>query len=540
MTEDSVNNKIIKNENDDDDKKNTNENDINVIEGAVNPTEQGPEVQVVPDIQQSPQVYYQNLPGYNQNQPGYYQNQPGYYQEQNQYGYYQGPPASYPPGIIQNQGPYQGYNNQPYYQGYSGQLPYTGQPLDSNGQMQMQMQYNPQQPYSDQIPYPDGNVPFAAQAAAMPGSLEPSEPAPPPVVLYKPTEEQIQKLKIRLRSKYKATLPFDWLGQDSTEWYSSWLLTQKNFVAFRIFVTAYAYWSWCKFQDRFFSDTWNCDMERIMDVTIVIRFGFVWLAFYSVLLGVGGVTLMSLLKLLLPKDNFKKLSDFKVSRTYLSKWRSWAVMGMNYHYDVGTIMASMPLVLLLAIPNFFEVHLTPSVLPSITLPILVLTDYWLAKRVRFNGTYSRRYIFATIFCLCGFGIFWSSIHYYVIRMALAIYTKKSLFAVILPTILLSLGFLSVATVGTDALYNFTRFKAHYLLSNHFKALSPRDVDQISKENEEHYDKKNKAKQEIYLAQLEVLKAEMNALHPNIDFDPNENSHDYDRTESDPGSSTVEI
>lgn len=536
MTEDSTNNKIIKNENDDDDNKSTNENDVNIVDGAVNPTEQGPEVQVVPDIQQSPQVNYQNLPGYNQNQPEYYQNQPGYYQEQNQFGYYQGPPASYPPGNIQNRGPIQGY---------SGQPPYTGQPLDNNGQMQMQ--YNPQQPYSDQIPYPDGNVPFDAQATALPGSLEPSEPAPPPVVLYKPTEEQIQKLKIRLRSKYKATLPFDWLGQDCTEWYSSWLLTQKNFVAFRIFVTAYAYWSWCKFQDRFFSDTWNCDMERIMDVTIVIRFGFVWLAFYSVLLGVGGVTLMSLLKLLLSKDNFKKLSDFKASRSYLSKWRSWAVMGMNYHYDVGTIMASMPLVLLLAVPNFFEVHLTPSVLPSITLPILVLTDYWLSKRIRFNGTYSRRYIFATIFCLCVLGIFWSSIHYYVIRMALAIYTKKSLFAVILPTILLSLGFLSVATVGTDALYNFTRFKAHYLLSNHFKALSPRDVDQISKENEEHYDKKNKAKQEIYLAQLEVLKAEMNALYPKIDFDPNENSHDCDQMESEddldsvvPRSSTVEI
>jgi hypothetical protein len=334
-------------------------------------------------------------------------------------------------------------------------------------------------------------------------------------VFSKPNEEQVQNLAKRLRSKYRIYLPYDWLGQADYDWYESWFMNLGNFVGFRIGLALYALWSLIKFHDRFFNETWDCVMDRLVDTTTLIRFPFVWLSLLSVFIGVGGMTIMSFFKLIVSEATFKKLSSFRASRSSLGQWRDWAVFGINYHYDAAPVMACMPLVLTVLPAGLFETKLALPIWPALTLPLLVLMDTWITKRCRFDGTYIRRYMIITISVLAIIGTLWTCFYSKVIREILAIYTAKALFIEIIPTGLLALAFAAIATLGTDSLYSFSVFKAHYLLANHFDSISARNIDDIVAQNAKHYKIKNEAKlvrQAQEEAAIQALYAEQMAAY----------------------------
>lgn len=419
---------------------------------------------------------------------------PAYYDYQDQaHGY---PPQGYqyPP-----QGP-QGYHYPP--QGYAPHGP------------QGQMPPYPPGPYQDYYGY--GYPPHQQVSSE---GVEPAPKVVPDVVLYKATPEQLEEMKNRLRNKYRANMPFDWLGQIDNQWYSSWMLSQPNFVAFRLGLSVFTYYCWSKFHGEVSGiDNWNNIMELLLDSTTPTRFLFVWICLFVVMIGTGGMALISTLQLFLPKEKFAKFTAYRVGLSSAGLWRSWFLFKINSFYDAAPMMSCVPLILHMAPSPFFVNKLALPMWLSFYLPALIMMDWFMTKRTRYDGSSIRRYTYIILVLLAVVCFIWAIIHFIFIRKLLAFVNKNFLKADLAPLIIFYWGYAVITTVGVDVMYIFCRFKADYLLRNHFDQLSSRDVNLMAEELGEHYAKKQEEMRARLEAEQAAAFAEWNATfgQDNID------------------------
>ena len=464
--------------------------------------------------QQAQVQMHQVQPGY----PAYIQQAPQAFQNNPTFSQFsekmppQGLPAYDP--YSSSQSP-QGY---PEYGGYPPQNwgPHNEQAQGAHGQIQgyhTQDQYGqPNQAYLqqgypayDQNGYPQQGYPIyaALDPNAQQNYQETSAPVTIQYKFYQPTEEQLEDLKGRLRNKYRANMPYDWLGQIDNQWYSSWMMKQGNFVAFRLGLACYAYYCWSKFHGLVFGDHWNSYFETLLDSTTPTRFIFVWISLFVVMFATGGNALLSGLQMILSKEKFAKLTAFRLGVKFTGNLRAWLLFKINSFYDAAPVMACMPIVLHLVPSSLFQANFNLPLGPSISLPLLVLMDWWMTKRTRFDSTNVRRYNYVTIIILTAFSFLWIVFHLLVVRQLLAFHARSYFGADLAPIALFYWSYAVIVTVGVDVMFNFCRFKSNYLLMNHFKQLSSKDVNAIASEYEEYYTKK---KEEVQ-ARIEAENAE---------------------------------
>lgn len=419
---------------------------------------------------------------------GYYQYPQGQ-QQQQAGGYYQ-----YPQAQIQTPGQPSGYYQYPP-QGQAGGYYQYPQQGGGQGQVYYNYDYPPQElppyPYPNQISYPqDPNTPLPQDFPGPP----PEEPHPETEdgeirKKYYATAEQAEKFKGQIRNKFRANMPFDWLGQIDNQWYSSWLLTQPNFVAFRLGLAVFTYYCWRKFHGEMSGDTWNSLMESLLDSSTPTRFLFVWVSLFVVMIATGGMALISGLQLIMPKKKFARLTCFRLGLTWSGQWRSWLIFKINGFYDATPMMSCVPIVLQMVPTKFFVNKLQLPLWITLTLPLMVLMDLWITKRTRFDGTSVRRYTTAIIVILAIGCFLWTILHYLLIRLLLAFNDSNYYTSDLAPLLLFYWGYAVITTIGVDATYNFCRFKANYLLANELGNLAARDVNEIAKDYGEHYTKK---------------------------------------------------
>jgi hypothetical protein len=458
-----------------------------------------------PPFGQAP--FNQQGPLFNQQQPPFYQQQPYYgpgaFDQQNFNPPFnnQGPPGQQYP-------PFGGFDQQQVPQAFINQGP--GQPLSYG-------QYPPSEPQMQGYPY--GQFPPPDPGQIQPGAPEAANGAPVPE-LFKVTEEQLIEYRNNIRKKFRHTMPFDWLGQADNQWYSSWCMKQQNFFAFRLGLVLYAYWAWAKFHGQLDGNTWTGKFEFFADSSSIIRAGVTWFSLFSVFLGIFGVTILSGLQLILSEKSFSTLSSYRLHSTRLGKILNWAVFGMNFHYDAAPITACMALVLTITPNNFYQIKLAQPLWPALTLPLLILMDLWLVKRCRIDMSYIRRNMILMISFVAFCALVWAYYFYFFIQGIFKIYTTKSFASEIAPILFLVLAFVIVAAVGTDSVYNFLRFKSHYLISNHFDKISARDVKKILGDNEERYHlKMEKIRLELEAEQAKYF-AELSAQFDQNQYDNN--------------------
>ena len=432
------------------------------------------------------------------------------------------PYAQYHQGYpYQQQGaPYDQYQQGPYGDPYGQQQNYGYNDYANNNNQYDYQQQPPQDQYADsyyQAPPVTNNF------------FEITEEDKD--IVYKPSQEQKEKLKQKLRTKFRHLMPFDWLGQKDFHWYSSWMLQQEHFVAFRVGLTLFIANCWWKVVSVFMGYTWTGILEAFLDSTSFLRYSYAIFALTGLLIGIGGSTLLSLAKLYMNPKHFKLLCQYKSGKMLTGKLRSKAIFTINHFYDAGMIFAVAP-VILAAVPESLlltKVCLSPW--NTFVLPLLVFMDLWMTKRCRYDSFFIQRHLPVFTFLLFMIGQVWSTICMF-LRQAVGVdYTEvhvkmetryyvfgldvSGFFPAITLNILLLLVFRIIDTLGVEWLYNFHRFKANYLLKYHINDISIKDVDDLAKSQQRHY-KKKLDKLEAFAAEDYAKLAEtVNGVHQYI-------------------------
>lgn len=346
-------------------------------------------------------------------------------------------------------------------------------------------------------------------------------------IVYKPSQEQTEKLKQKLRAKFRHMMPFDWLGQKDFHWYSSWMLQQEHFVAFRVGLTLFVANCWWKVVSVFMGHTWAGLLEAVLDYSSFLRYSYAIFALTGLLIGIGGSTLLSLAKLYMNPKHFKLLCQYKSGKLFMGKLRSKAVFTINHFYDAGMIFAVAPVILAAMPESLLLVKVCLSPWNTFALPLLVFMDLWMTKRCRYDSFFIKRHLPVFTFLLFIAGLVWSTVcmflrevvgvDYSEVRVAqgtmhMAGYDVSSFSPAIALNTLLLLIFRIIDTVGVEWLYNFHRFKAHYLLKYHVNDISIKDVDDLAKSQQRHYKKKQDKLEACAAEDYAKLEQSVNGAH----------------------------
>ena len=389
-------------------------------------------------------------------------------------------------------------------------------------QQQQQYQYDSFQNQSQDYSNPDPFQTFMADFVQ--GDFEKED-------VYAPTAEQKEKLKEKLRNKFRNNLTFDWLGQKDFNWYSSWMMSQGNFIGFRVLLTLFVFNCWWKLVSVFAGFTWTNVMEVMMDFTSFLRFSFTIFALSGVLIGIGGSTMLSICKLCFSPKQFKLLCQYKTGKDLSGLVRSFLIFTVNHLYDAGMIFAAIPIVLI-GIPEplvMKKIALSPW--NTFTLPLLVLMDLWITKRCRCDSDFINRHLPIFTFLLFVFSVLWTIacmfISYFfgiyhsfsdtarimdlwdleedhIVIQLLKFQGVYPILVGVFQNTILFISYLVIGTFGAEWLQDFHRFKANYLLMNHVNDFSIKDANDHAKNQEKHY----KAKIDAFESKLAEERAKL--------------------------------
>lgn len=327
----------------------------------------------------------------------------------------------------------------------------------------------------------------------------------PKQLAFLPNKQQKEALKVRLRNKFRHTMPFDWLGQKEKDWYSSWILSQNNFISFRLGIILFVVNCVWKLLRIFLGYTWTSIFEIILDPTSFFRYFFTLFGLFGLLVGIGGSTVLSIAKLFLSQNNFRLLCQYKNGKGVIGYFRSFMIFTINHAYDSGLIFAFLPFILYAYPKQIVLVKVSLSAWNTLLLPVLVLMDLWMTKRCRIDTIFIKRHLTIFLRAITFLGVVWAIVCK-VLWIICGIHRKPGGYLIIeideyfkidigpyiigsLQNLILFLFYWTIQSIITDFSFDFLRFKANYLLINHSEQISGKDVNNLAKIQAKYYKKK---------------------------------------------------